>query len=92
MTAGVRLEDATELKVVTGIDDHSRVCVSARLVPRATARPSCESSGRLTPALWRPRRDLTNDGEVFTGRFGPRKLRKTPLVNRGVFLSACNQL
>jgi hypothetical protein len=28
----------TELKVVTGIDDHSRFCVLATLVPRATAR------------------------------------------------------
>jgi transposase-like protein len=37
----VFLADGTELKVVTGIDDHSRFCVLATLVPRATARRVC---------------------------------------------------
>ena len=40
---GVRIADGSELKVVTGLDDHSRFCVSAKLVPRATARPVCEA-------------------------------------------------
>jgi transposase len=35
---GVLLRDGTELKAVTGIDDHSRFCVIAKLTPRATAR------------------------------------------------------
>ena len=30
---GVRLADGSEVKVVTGIDDHSRFCVSAAVVP-----------------------------------------------------------
>jgi transposase InsO family protein len=34
----VRLADGTELSAVTGIDDHSRFCVVAALVRRATAR------------------------------------------------------
>src|SRR5918999_6277505 len=34
--SGVLLDDATDLKVVTGIDDHSRFCVAAGLVRRAT--------------------------------------------------------
>ena len=33
------LADGTVVKVVTGIDDHSRFCVCARVVARATARP-----------------------------------------------------
>jgi transposase len=37
----VFLADQTELKVVTGIDDHSRFCVIAQIVPRATARRVC---------------------------------------------------
>ncbi len=37
------LADGTEVKVVTGIDDHSRFCVCARVVARATARPVCEA-------------------------------------------------
>lgn len=40
---GVRLAGGRELKLVTGIDDHSRYCVSAMLTPRATARPVCEA-------------------------------------------------
>ena len=37
------LADGTEVKVVTGVDDHSRFCVCARVVARATARPVCEA-------------------------------------------------
>ncbi len=40
---GVRLKSGGELKMITGLDDHSRFCVSALLVPRATARPVCEA-------------------------------------------------
>jgi hypothetical protein len=35
---GVWLTDGRELKVVTGLDDHSRFCVAAGLVERANAR------------------------------------------------------
>jgi hypothetical protein len=31
------------LSAVTGLDDHSRFCVCARLVTRATARPVCDA-------------------------------------------------
>jgi transposase InsO family protein len=65
---GVILEGGTELKVVTGIDDHSRYCVIAKLVARATARPVCEA---LLEALSRhgvPEQILTDNGKVFTGR------------------------
>jgi transposase InsO family protein len=40
---GVQLADGTSLSVVTGIDDHSRFCVLAKLVPRATAQPVCDA-------------------------------------------------
>jgi hypothetical protein len=39
---GVELEDGSELKVVTGVDDHSRFCVAAGLVRRATSKAVCE--------------------------------------------------
>jgi transposase InsO family protein len=67
---GVRLDDGRELKLVSGIDDHSRFCVSAMLVERATTRPVCEA---LLAALRRhgiPEQILTDNGKVFTGRFG----------------------
>src|SRR6266702_1753259 len=65
---GVLLEDGTECKVITGIDDHSRFCVIATVVARATARPVCEA---LLEALSRhgvPEQILTDNGKVFTGR------------------------
>jgi transposase InsO family protein len=66
----VHLADGRELKVVTGIDDHSRFVVCAKLVGRATARPVCSA---LLEALRRhgiPAQLLTDNGKVFTARFG----------------------
>jgi hypothetical protein len=66
----VHLASGTEVKVVTGIDDHSRFIVSAKVVVRATARPVCQA---LAEALRRhgiPEQILTDNGKVFTARFG----------------------
>ena len=41
LISGVRLKSGRELKVVTGIDDHSRHCVLAKVVTRASARQVC---------------------------------------------------
>jgi transposase InsO family protein len=70
---GVRLSDGTELKVVTGIDDHSRFCVSALVVRRATARPTCDALAEAMGRHGVPDQILTDNGKVFTGRFGPGK-------------------
>lgn len=67
---GVHLVDGREVKVVTGIDDHSRYVVSAAVVARATATPVCQA---LLAALRRygcPEQVLTDNGKVFTARFG----------------------
>ena len=67
----IRLADGTELSAVTGVDDHSRFCVCARLVARATARPVCDAwPGRCAPTAC-PTQILTDNGKVFTARFGP---------------------
>jgi transposase InsO family protein len=68
---GVRLVDGSELKVVTGIDDHSRFCVSAMVVKRATARPVCDALAEAMRTHGVPDQILTDNGKVFTGRFGP---------------------
>jgi transposase InsO family protein len=71
VVGGFHLADGTELKAVSGIDDSSRFAVSAQLVRRATAGPVCEA---LLAALRRhgiPEQILTDNGKVFTGRFGP---------------------
>jgi transposase InsO family protein len=64
----IYLSDGTQLHCITGIDDHSRFCVSAKLVPRATAAPVCDA---LPLALERhgvPEEILTDNGKVFTGK------------------------
>ena len=71
VTGGVWLNDGTELKVVTGIDDHSRFCVSAMVVRRATARPVCDALAVAMRSHGVPDQILTDNGKVFTGRFGP---------------------
>jgi len=71
VVGGFHLVDGTELKAVSGIDDNSRFVISAKLVRRPTARPVCEA---LLAALRRhgiPDQILTDNGKVFTGRFGP---------------------
>jgi transposase InsO family protein len=63
--------EISEAKIVSGIDDHSRFVVCARVVARATARPVCDA---LEEALGRrgcPEQILTDNGKVFTARFGP---------------------
>ena len=41
VTASLFLADGRECKIITGIDDHSRFCVIATVVLRATARAVC---------------------------------------------------
>ena len=69
LVGGIGLVDGTELKALTGVDDHSRFCVIAALLRRATGRAVCEA---FTAALTRhgvPAEVLTDNGRQFTGRF-----------------------
>jgi transposase InsO family protein len=68
---GVALDDATELKVVTGVDDHSRFCIAAGLVTRATSKAVCAILSGSLRRFGIPDEILTDNGKVFTGRFGP---------------------
>lgn len=65
------LADGTELHAITGVDDHSRFCVCARLVARATARPVCDALAHAMRSHGVPDQILTDNGKVFTARFGP---------------------
>lgn len=71
IVGGVALADGSEAKIVTGIDDHSRFCVSAYVVARATARPTCDALALAMRRHGVPEQVLTDNGKVFTGRFGP---------------------
>ena len=63
-----RLADGTAVKILTGIDDHSRFCVVAHAMPRATARPVCEAFAQALRAHGVPQVVLTDNGRVFSGR------------------------
>ncbi|ORJ64121.1 IS481 family transposase [Mycobacterium simiae] len=69
IVGGFPLADGTSAKALTGIDDHSRMCVCARLMARERTRAVCDG---LRDALARygvPEQILTDNGKVFTGRF-----------------------
>ena len=64
------LADGSELKLISGIDDHSRFCVIATVVRRATARAVCRAFLAAMAAYGIPEEVLTDNGKQFTGRFG----------------------
>jgi transposase InsO family protein len=70
IVGGVFLADGTEAKVVTGVDDHSRYCVIASVVARATGRAVCLAFAAALRAYGVPGEVLTDNGKQFTDRFG----------------------
>ncbi|MGB3734034.1 MAG: IS481 family transposase [Ilumatobacter sp.] len=73
VVGGVRLVNGWKASIVSGIDDHSRFIISAHVVERATARPVCEALTNAMRSHGLPQEILTDNGKVFTGRFGPGK-------------------
>ena len=71
IVGGVKIVDGSEAKIVSGVDDHSRFCISAHVVARATARPTCDALALAMRRFGVPVQILTDNGKVFTGRFGP---------------------
>ena len=69
VTASAFVTGGTEVKIVTGVDDHSRFCVIAKAVMRATARPVCLAFADAMRIYGVPEEVLTDNGKVFTGRF-----------------------
>jgi transposase len=70
VTASLFLADGRECKVITGIDGHSRFCVIANVVMRATARAVCLAFTAAMAEYGIPAEVLTDNGRQFTGRFG----------------------
>jgi transposase InsO family protein len=70
MVGGFLLADGSHAKALTGIDDHSRFCVSAKLMARERTRPVCEGLASAMRGWGVPQQILTDNGKVFTGRFG----------------------
>jgi transposase InsO family protein len=70
IVGGAFLADGTEAKIVTGVDDHSRYCVIACVVARATGRAVCLAFATALRAFGVPGEVLTDNGKQFTDRFG----------------------
>jgi len=69
IVGGFALADGTSAKALTGIDDHSRMCVCARLMARERTRAVCDGLRQALTIYGAPQQILTDNGKVFTGRF-----------------------
>ena len=70
MLVDPRTGELREAKVVTGVDDHSRYCVMAAVVERATGRAVCLAFAAALARFGVPEEVLTDNGKQFTDRFG----------------------
>jgi len=75
IVGGIRLVSTVtgelrEAKVVTAVDDHSRYCVIAKVVERATGRAVCLALAEALARFGVPEEINTDNGRQFTGRFG----------------------
>ncbi|EST37653.1 hypothetical protein N566_11835 [Streptomycetaceae bacterium MP113-05] len=66
---GVFLASGRECKLVTGIDDHSRFIVIAKVVAEPSGRAVCTAFAEAMTAYGVPSEVLTDNGKQFTGRF-----------------------
>jgi transposase InsO family protein len=66
---GFVLADGRRAKALTGVDDHSRFCISAHLMHRETSQRVCEGLALALRRWGVPGQILTDNGKVFTGRF-----------------------
>jgi transposase InsO family protein len=69
VVGGFLLADGTAAKALTGVDDHSRFCVSARLMPRERTQLVCDGFTAAMRQHGVPQQILTDNGKVFTGKF-----------------------
>ena len=69
VVGGFPLADGSCAKALTGIDDHSRLCVSAKLMARERTRAVCDGLRAALATYGTPEQILTDNGKVFTGRF-----------------------
>ncbi|HEY5178259.1 MAG TPA: IS481 family transposase [Dermatophilaceae bacterium] len=87
-----------EAKVVTAVDDHSRFCVSAKVVEHATSRAVCLALAEAPVRFGVPEEVLTDNGKQFTDRFGKggevlsdKICRKNAITHRLTALASPNQ-
>jgi transposase InsO family protein len=69
VVGGFLLSDGSQAKALTGIDDHSRFCVSARLMAWERTGPVCDGLTAALRCYGVPEQILTDNGKVFTGKY-----------------------
>jgi transposase InsO family protein len=69
VVGGFLLADSGRVKVLTGVDDHSRFCVSAHVMARESSQRVCDGLAKALRIYGVPEQILTDNGKVFTGRF-----------------------
>src|SRR6202165_3342476 len=69
VVGGFLLADGTTAKALTGVDDHSRYCVSAKLMLRERTQLVCDGFSAAMRRHGVPQQVLTDNGKVFTGKF-----------------------
>jgi transposase InsO family protein len=69
VVGGFLIADGTTAKALTGVDDHSRFCVSARLMPRERTQLVCDGFSAALRRYGVPEQVLTDNGKVFTGKY-----------------------
>jgi transposase len=66
IVGGAFLASGTEAKIVTGVDDHSRYCVIACVVTRATGRAVCLAFAAALRKFGVPGEVLSDNGKQFS--------------------------
>jgi transposase InsO family protein len=69
VVGGFVLADGRRAKALTGLDDHSRFCISAHLMLRETSPNVCDALAAALRTFGVPGQILTDNGKVFTGRY-----------------------
>lgn len=69
VVGGFVLAGGAKVKVLTGVDDHSRFCVCAHVMVRESSRNVCDGLAGAMRRWGVPEEILTDNGKVFTGRF-----------------------
>ena len=84
VVGGFLLADGTTAKALTGVDDHSRFCISARLMLRERTQLVCDGFAAALRTYGVPEQVLTDNGKVFTGKYAqpPRGSALRPDLSR----------
>ncbi len=69
VVGGFVLADGSRAKALTGVDDHSRLCVCASLMRRESSQQVCAGLAAALGVHGVPGEILTDNAKVFTGRF-----------------------